>query len=382
MRTEQLHYTSEGIWQKHTGNTSLPDAQLVLVFGNRELLLEQQHYDYIHAQYPVAQIIGCSTSGEIIGEELFSRSIACTAIDFSTSKVKVAYRDILAASDSHTIGEQLIAELNTPGLRHVLVFSEGLNINGSELTKGINSRLPEGVSVTGGLAGDETLFSKTVIVNNSTGRSNQVVAVGLYGGALQFGYASQGGWDSFGVDRQVTRSEGNTLYELDGQPALTLYKKYLGPHAAGLPASALLFPLSYTPAGCDHTLVRTVLAVNEKDGSMVFAGDISEGAFVRLMKSNVDNLIDGAYHAAKQANLPETQNNHSLALLISCVGRRMVMKQRVEEELEGVREIVGNPVTMFGFYSYGEICPISPEFKHCELHNQTMTITIINERGF
>ena len=259
------------------------------------------------------------------------------------------------------------------------MLSEGLNINGSELTKGLNNRLQDRISITGGLAGDQANFAETVIVHNQAGKKNLVLAIGFYGEHLQVGYGSMGGWDSFGVDREVTKSTGNILYELDGKPALELYKKFLGEHAANLPASALLFPLSLMIKGTETSLVRTILSVNETDGSMVFAGDIPQGEYVRLMKANNDRLIDGANGAAEMSKISLKNSDPDLAILISCVGRKLVLKQRVEEELEIVREVIGNNTTMTGFYSYGEISPIKPFENHCELHNQTMTITVFKE---
>jgi len=281
--------------------------------------------------------------------------------------------------DSYNVGEKLAEKLNKEDLTHIMIFSEGLNVNGSELTKGINESLNNRISVTGGLAGDQANFNETVIVHNSTGKTNLVLAIGFYGKQLQVGYGSMGGWESFGVDREVTKSTNNILYELDGKPALELYKKYLGSHAADLPASALLFPLKLTFKDTETSLVRTVLSVNETDGSMVFAGDIPQGKFVRLMKASNDGLIDGASGAAEMANVSLKNANPDLAILISCVGRKLVLKQRVEEELEIAHDVLGKNTCITGFYSYGEISPLKPFDNHCELHNQTMTITVFKE---
>ena len=281
--------------------------------------------------------------------------------------------------ESLSIGEKLAEKLDKENLVHIMVLSEGLNINGSELTKGLNLKLKNKASITGGLAGDQANFAETVIVHNKAAEKNLVLAIGFYGEHLKVGYGSMGGWDSFGVDREVTRSKANILYELDGQPALELYKRYLGSHAADLPASALLFPLSLRLKNDEKSLVRTILSVNEVDGSMVFAGDIPQGEYVRLMKANNDKLIDGANDAAEMSKISLQNSDPDLAILISCVGRKLVLKQRAEEELDVIREIIGNNATMTGFYSYGEICPIKPFEQHCELHNQTMTITLFKE---
>lgn len=379
MKTEQQIYSQANAWVKKTENNLSNLAQLVFLFGNRELLKQTQLIDEVKAFYPKAEIVGCSTSGEIYQEEVFNNNIVCTAVFFEKSKIEIAKENIYSMEDSFEVGEKLAAKLDKQGLVHIMILSEGLNINGTELTNGLNSQLKDRIPVTGGLAGDQDLFSETAIVHNQGGEKNLVVAIGFYGASLQIGYGSMGGWDSFGVDREVTRSKGNILFELDGQPALELYKRYLGDHAANLPASALLFPLSFRIKNSETPLVRTILGVNEADGSMVFAGDIPQGEYVRLMKANADRLIDGANGAAEMAATSFQQTDTELAVLISCVGRKLVLKQRVEEELEIIREVIGNTTAVTGFYSYGEICPLHAFEQHCELHNQTMTITLFKE---
>ena len=208
--------------------------------------------------------------------------------------------------------------------------------------------------------------------------SGTVAAMGLYGDNLKVGYGSLGGWDSFGPERLVTKATANVLYELDGKPALDLYKQYLGDHAKGLPATGLLFPLSLRANEGDTGVVRTILSVNEQERSMTFAGDIPVGSYVRLMKANFERLIDGAAGAAKACHQGLAPSTPDLAVLISCVGRKLVLKQRIEEEVEGVREVLGEHAVLTGFYSYGEISPFTRSAK-CELHNQTMTITTFSE---
>ena len=379
MKTEQRIYSQANGWLKKSDNNLGGLAQLVFVFGNKELLKERQHIDYLKLEYPKANIVGCSTSGEICQEEVFNHNIIATAVWFEKTKIEIAEEHINIMEDSFAVGEKLAAKLDKEQLVHAMIISEGLNINGSELTKGLNKRFDERISITGGLAGDQDQFNETVIVHNEAGEKNLVLAIGFYGESLQVGYGSMGGWDSFGVDREVTKSIGNTLYELDGQPALALYKKFLGEHAANLPASALLFPLSLMNKDAETSIVRTILSVNEADGSMIFAGDIPQGEYVRLMKANNDRLIDGANGAAEMSKMSMKNSDPDLAILISCVGRKLVLKQRVEEELDSVREVIGNKASITGFYSYGEICPTKPFEQHCELHNQTMTITLFKE---
>ncbi len=375
MKTTQCQWIHEKGWQPVVAD---PAATLVLVFGTGAVL-DAARCAELRVMFPSAALVGCTTAGEILDERVYDDSVVATAISFADTCVRVEHADVTDAAASREAGRSLGTRLMAPDLVHVLVFSDGLVVNGSELAAGLRDSLPGGVAVTGGLAGDGTRFAHTaVVVGELSPHAGRVAAIGLYGKRLRVGHGSLGGWDAFGVDRLITRARGNVLYELDGEPALALYKRYLGEHAAGLPATGLLFPLALRdPELGDLGLVRTILAVNENDQSMTFAGDMPEGMYARMMKANFDRLIDGAIGAADAACVG-LNGEASLALLISCVGRRLVLKQRIEEEVEGVRHVLGPHPVLTGFYSYGEISPYTPTAR-CELHNQTMTITTFAE---
>lgn len=378
MRTEQLHWTADGGWDSTATESMSSGGQLALVFGGREALCDPARLVEVSAAYPHAEVVGCSTSGEIRGTHVSDDSIVVTAIHFDNTAIRTAHLVLGGSPDSREAGRSLARQLVDEDLVHILVFSDGLAVNGSELTTGIVEELPANVQVTGGLAGDGTDFRETLIVMGSRAKPREVVAVGLYGDRLRVGYGSLGGWDPFGPERLITRSRGNVLFELDGRSALGLYKQYLGDYADDLPASALLFPLSIRSTVNEPSVVRTVLSIDEAEGSMTFAGDLPEGSYARLMKANFERLIDGANDAAATAYETIGSRTPELALLISCVGRKMVLRQRVEEEVESVRMVLGAETTLSGFYSYGEIAPCAPGAS-CELHNQTMTITTLTE---
>jgi hypothetical protein len=379
MKTAQRTWNKESGWSEQPTLTTRHTPQLVFVFGSRECLSNGKVTGDLKADYPAATIVGCSTSGHILGETVMIDSVVVTAIEFDRTIVRSADTVLANPQDSFSAGERLSTRLNgTPGLRHVFVLSEGLQVNGSELVKGLVSKLPPSVAVTGGLAGDDSLFQQTLVTLDGDSRANRVVAIGFYGDSLRVGYASEGGWDPFGPERLVTKSRGNVLYELDGTSALGLYKKYLGEHAAGLPASGLRFPLSVRQKNSETAIVRTILGINETDQSLTFAGDIPEGVIARLMRTNVDRLIDGAGNAGRNSVVSLGTGVTELAILVSCVGRRLVMRRRAEEEIEAVRGAVGGGAAITGFYSYGEISPFTTRGK-CELHNQTMTVTLLSE---
>jgi hypothetical protein len=354
-------------------------ADLALVFGDREIIKDRGCLDEIAAAYPRARVIGCSTAGEICGTEVTDDSLVCTAISFKHTRIDLAQVAMGEVGSSFEAGTRLARALDPEGLVHAFVLSDGLSVNGSQLVAGLSSELPSDVTVTGGLSGDGARFEETLVLCDGGATRDAVTLLGLYGDRLKVGYASLGGWDSFGPERLITRSAGNVLYELDGQSALGLYKRYLGDQAAGLPATGLLFPLSIRTGDAEPGVVRTILSIDERKQSMTFAGDLPQGAYARLMKANFDRLVDGAAGAARTSVQAVGTDSPDLAVLISCVGRKMVLGQRIEEEVESVREIMGDATTLAGFYSYGEVSPFTPNAQ-CELHNQTMTITTFAER--
>lgn len=377
MHIVQNQWQAERGWLRPPGERN--GSQLVLVFAAKQLLAKGELLRQIREAYPAALTMGCSTAGEIMGQRVYDDSLCLTAVEFERTRVRGAEVRVEEATESHAAGRELARQLVEKDLKHLFVLSDGLNINGSELVRGVTEYLPPGVTVSGGLSGDSDRFEQTLVAWGDEIRERRIAAIGLYGEHISVGCGSLGGWDSFGPERLITRARGNVLYELDGQSALDLYKTYLGEHAMGLPAAGLLFPLSLRLPENEKPIVRTILAVDEGQQSMTFAGDIPQGCHVRLMKANFDRLVDGALGAAETAREGLSRSAPELAILISCVGRKLILKQRVEEEVEAVQEVLGGETAFTGFYSYGEISPFTPDAR-CELHNQTMTITALSER--
>lgn len=372
LRVEQLHWREGEGWTG--GNEPHVKAQWVLALGSGDHLRSGRLCAPIFARYPNAIFMGCSTAGEILGRRVHDGTLVVTAIELERTKVRLARARVEDQSGSFAAGRSLAVELMDPALKHVLVLSDGLRVNGTGLVAGLRSGLPTSITVSGGLAGDGQRMSETFVCAGGHPESGLIAALGFYGSALEVGCGSMGGWDAFGPERLVTRADGNVLYELDGQSALSLYRRYLGEHAAGLPAAGLRFPLSLRNPGEGTGVVRTILGVDEGRQSLIFAGEVPSGSYVRLMRANLDRLVDGAFGAARAS--VRSLVSPELTMLVSCVGRRLVLRQRIEEELDSVAEVIG-PAPMAGFYSYGELAP-GPAVS-CELHNQTMTVTTFRE---
>ena len=377
MKIVQLRREDKKEWQYLTDNIPLKNP-LVLVLGSRFLLEQSDIYDEISALFNSANIVFGSTSGDISINAVTDNTITITAIEFEKSLFEIRTQNVLTSEgDSFKTGKALIEQLPQNGLRHVFVVSDGSHINGSELTKGMNAAVDNTILITGGLCGDAARFEKTISGYNENPKPGEIIAIGFYGETFEASFAIHGGWTPFGPEREVTKSDANVLYELDNKPALDLYKKYLGEKSDELPGAALLYPLNVKSEGEEQPYVRTILNIDEDSNAMVLAGDIPENAKVQLMMTNVDNIANASELAARQA-IEKRKNKPELALLVSCIGRKLVLDQRVEEEIEEVVSIVDEDTAVCGFYSYGEIAPFNLEIN-CQLHNQTMTITLISE---
>jgi hypothetical protein len=376
MVVEALHYVEQN-WEKIDGSNHFLDADIVFTFGDRETFKCPETYDRLRQCYPNAEIVGCSSSGNILGDQLSDATMVANAISFEEGSVKVSIEDFTTESNLQEMTHQLISRLPKEDLKHVFILSDGLNVNGSSLAKGANQALDYAIPITGGLAGDGSAFEETYVIANESAKQNRVVAIGFYGGTLEIKSGCFGGWSEFGVSRTITKSKENIVYEIDNQPALALYKKYLGEDAKELPGSELRFPINIRKNEEDTPVVRTLLGVDEENQSLTFAGDVPEGFLAHLMKSNIDEIIGGAETAAQQVY--NVNNKTALGLVVSCVGRRLVLKELTDEELEGVSSILGENVSLVGFYSYGELAPLSDEIFSCQLHNQTLTLTVIYE---
>jgi hypothetical protein len=378
MKTALLKLSGDE-WSAHpqSDNYAHEKAQLVLCFASKEILSAKDIYQKIKNKFPSSQISLCSTAGEIFYDSVEDNSLVVSALFFDKTSIQTAMVNIHDFHNSYDAATALIKKLSQKDLSYILVLSDGSLVNGSDLVKGLNDAADNKILITGGLAGDGAKFASTLVGLNNQAAEGNIIAIGFYGDQMIVTHGSQGGWDTFGPERIVTKSAGNILFEIDHKNALGTYEKYLGPDADQLPGSALLFPLSVIIPGSSQPVTRTILSIDRDKNSMTFAGDIPEGSKVRFMKANFDKLSAAASNAA-QNTLAKDNTKPSFSLLVSCVGRKLILGPRIDEEVEAVKETLGNQTVISGFYSYGEISPFN-EGGDCQLHNQTMTITSFYE---
>ncbi|OFW99449.1 MAG: hypothetical protein A3J37_00330 [Alphaproteobacteria bacterium RIFCSPHIGHO2_12_FULL_45_9] len=374
MQVERMMWTKKSGWN---AQPRMNDAQLVLYFGGPVPLKENDYFLELQKFYSNAHILGCSTGGEIYGADVIDDSVVVAAMRFEKTTLHVTSTDIDQPEDSFEAGRFLANQLNKEGLSNIFLLSDSTHIRGSELVRGLYDVLDDHIIVTGGLAGDGADFKQTAVGLNERAKYKRIAAVGFYGSSIHVNYGCVGGWSPFGPKRTITKSEGNVLYELDNKPALDLYKQYLGEEADKLPASGLLFPLSIKPTQeSQREIVRTMMAINEQDKSITFADEVPTGYIAQLMRGDFSLLVDGASKAAGLAQAGHA--NSSIAILVSCIGRKLLLGQSISDETEAVAEVFDHKIPTIGFYSYGEICH-EQYTDECSLHNQTMTITVLYE---
>ena len=363
-------------WTKSQGWNVPPEPQnqvnLVLVFAETDYFFDPACYQDLHRFFPSAHIAGVSTAGNISGTDITDDSISICTVSFDRANVKLFKVNPKDGQETKQLVAELMEKIKTPDLRHLFVITGGLAVDGTKLSEGLCAI---DTPVTGGLAGDGPRFIRTGVMADGATEENCIAVLAFYGDLeIHSGFST--GWVEFGIERVVTRSVGSTVFELDHAPALETYAKYLGDMVDELPSSGLRFPLSARKDENEIPVIRTLLGINKEEQSLTFAGDIPQGSLCRLMKTDIDSLIDASGIATKKI-MAEHKGHAGLTIAVSCIGRRLVLGQLSGEELEAIKNEVGQSFTMTGFYSYGELAPFN--FHPCSLHNQTTSITLISE---
>ncbi len=365
----EISYSSQSI-------TDLSKASFVLVFASRTMLESSAWIDTIQDRYKNVPVVSCSSSGMIYQSALKEDEVSGIAVQLEKTIVRIESKQLADFSDSKEMGHQLGTDLMEPDLKHVLLFSDGWLVNGSELIDGIYGALSEAVTVGGGFAGDGANFSRTLIGLNQQIERGMVVAIGMYGENLSVGFGKHGGWNEFGEEMEVTEVNGREIVQLDNQSVLSLYREFLGEDADGLPGKALMYPLAVKLPDFPNPLVRTVMNIDDLEGTIATGQPVPKGAKIQFMRAKFDNIIKGVEQAAEES-LKNHISTPEFALVVSCIGRKLLFGKQIEEEIAIVKQALGNTPIVSGFYSNGEIC--MDERGLAELHHQYLTVTTFKE---
>jgi hypothetical protein len=321
--------------------------------------------------------VGCTTDGEISSAGFSTASAVLAGISADKMEFHVASVPNIGRNGD-SAGKQLARALPADS-RHVQVLSDGLTGNGSAIARGMTSVLGTSVPISGGAAGDNRQFKQTLQFIGNKIVSDSAVAIAM-SGDLYGGTGVKSGWTPVEMPRKVTKAMGNVVYEFDGEPALSVYRRYFGPLADKLPAVGVQFPFGIVDDSLrlgEDPVLRAPMALNEQEGSVTFAGEVPEGVTMLLTSGGfADSLLDASADAARQAVSNLAGGEPAMVFVYSCMARKILLGIRTGEETERIAEVVGAKVAMTGFYTYGEYCPARRDTE-CQLHNETATVTVI-----
>ncbi|PID64021.1 MAG: hypothetical protein CR974_00445 [Gammaproteobacteria bacterium] len=403
MKVSNHLFDKQSGWQPAIPSGVYPKVSLLLCFGSADLMYSEGTISDLKHTFPNAELVGCTSGVEVFNNELRQDTLTLTAIQFDSTTVGIAKHEYKTFEDGYEVGKKLMQRLQEKsGLKHVFILSDSINVCGTKLIEGCNAALPANVAVTGGMAssvkpnfsdiyfalkisamrlGLESTanlnFGNTRVWHNEDGARRQAVAIGFYGDKLRVGYASANGYKASGAKYHITKADDRFIYELDGRPALEVYKQFLGDEAKNLPAVGLNYPLLLLDSPTDSNgIVRGLLDANEMDQSLTMAGHIPEGKYAQLMSADLEGIVDSGCQSAKQAD-DMLGGESQLAITVSCVGRMAYLDAATEKEIQGASHALhGCPMT--GFYSFGEACPNTGS-KNTLLHNHVMAVTTFKE---
>jgi hypothetical protein len=325
----------------------------------------------------VDNLIGCTTDGEISSAGLTTGSVVLCGVVSDRIEFQIACADGLRL-DSESAGRRLGLQFS-PSVRYVQIFSDGLTGNGCAILRGLTSVLGPNVPIAGGTAGDAGQFRKTRQFIGTDVLSDSVVGVG-FSGEFSVGTGIGSGWSPIGIAKKVTKASGSVVYELNDQPALEVYERFLGKHADKLPAVGVEYPLGLVcnlgDTNEEHHILRATMSVNRLDGSITFAGEIPEGSMVRITCGDHPSILEGAEQAACSALCSMEKTEPVMVFFYSCMARRIVLGRRTREEIDRIRAAVGAELPIVGFYTYGEYCRVGTRGPSM-LHNETASVSLI-----
>ncbi|MBS2013279.1 MAG: FIST C-terminal domain-containing protein [Deltaproteobacteria bacterium] len=359
------------------------ERTLVFVAGPAEVLEQSQPLSELVRAFPRSHVIGCGTAGALAGQAVRDGVVAVSIVEFTNTTMSLVHAPVTATADAFSVGQQIAKKLSKPSLRGVLAVGDGLEVDGAEFVRGLNSALDQSIALFGGLAGDGTRFKRTWVLAGPSIKSGLVAAVGFYGEHVVITQSTRYGWNKVGPERTVTRSDGRVIYELDGKPALDVYEEAIAAanKGSGGGVMPIMLPLAVrATARHEKSLVRSVMGVEAQKRCLRLAVDIPQGYLVQPLVGEQAALVSASKDAAVAAKEgASVAGSDTFVFAVSHAGRRAVLGAKAGDEIAAaVGALAGDSKThSVGFYGYGEIAASAP--GHSDLHNQSISVTLVME---
>ena len=374
MKVKQYKYINDK-WDKELDYSLDSHSTLIIIFGNKD-----KEVVPIINNFPQSKIIGCSSGGEICKDfYTLNDSLVISVIQFEKSSLTTVTVDINNYDDSFSKGKEIFSALQDENLKGIITFAPGLTINGTKFVAGLSST-KGACTICGGLAGNSDI-TETFIYSNKGKELDKAVAVGVYGEDVEVFSSAYSGVAPISLEREITLAKDNIVFEIDNMTAYEFYCKYL-PDSLEISQDnfnslSFQFPLSIADnLNIDEDTVRTPIGLNITNGSIIFSGEFTTGDKVRLLRATTDRFIEGANKACRNL-YSEIGNRENLVIAVSCVGRRSVLRDYIDDEIVTMKNIVSHHGTLCGFYSFGEISDRTNNYS--VFHNQTMNLIGIVE---
>jgi hypothetical protein len=326
-------------------------------------------------------IFGATTSGEFINNEISEGGIVIMLLDLNPGYFKLLFLETNSGS-AYDVSKQLGAEGKKLYKNPAFVMVTGwLHTEGEKIIKGIQDGFGGEVTVFGAMAGDDLTLKDPRVFTSGKNSTTGILAMIIDGNKVNVSGVATCGWRPIGITKTITKSEGNVVYTIDGQPAFDLVIKYLGLNIDDMNAitNTVVNLGAYYPLQLEREdappVMRTAMLGNKEDRSLICAGNVPQGAKVRFSLPPDFDVIDTVVNECS-ALKDEKQNEADALIMFSCISRYLSFGVMTNEELERVQKVWNAP--FIGFFSYGEFGK-SEKGKH-EFHNNTCCVVTLKEK--
>lgn len=338
-------------------------------------------------------MVGGTTAGEISTSGFSKQSAVIMALsspilDFTTSIGLNMSKDEKACSVS--LARKIRRKKAVKNAVSLLIFPNGMGGDGVKVIEGLHQVMGTNIEIIGGYLGDDERFENTFQYYNGKVYKDAIPALLISGeNGFETGIGVRSGFESIGNRFYCTDSENNIVKKFDEERALDLYREFLGEERSKrLPGICLEYPFGLIDekvsiAGKDYFQLRCGLTVDREEGTITLAASIPKGSALTITTASRGEIINGAKLAALQAREALKNTVPQAILMLSCVGRKLVLGRRTQEEVDAVKEILGEDVPIIGFYTYGEIGPIDKmreELAITRFHNETVVLWVLGKR--
>jgi hypothetical protein len=353
----------------------IPQAGLLFaaIYFDHALILQ-----HIQNAFPGIELIGGTTNGEISSILEFQQDSLVLML-FASNEVEIHSgigRE--ASKNPHLAAQQAIEQAKAKSAflpQLCLTFPESLTTNGVLILEGLKQSLGQDIPIIGGITADDYTFKKTYQFFHGEVLTDSVPVL-LFSGKLLLGHGVASGWTPISQSSQVTKVDGNVVYEIDEQRALDFYQHYLGKE--GFAVNFAIHALAVFEDQ-DHFYMRAPKGYDQKSGSVTFFSDIPEQAIVQITDVNRENILSACKTSLKNAIAHYPGVEPTAALLISCAARRRILGTQTRKEYQLVKTHLSEVLPCCGFYAYGEIAPLVAKGK-TQFHNKTFVTLLIGTK--